>query len=224
MAAPSLVALQSASFAFEQSAAPTESSALSVSTAQATQGAPESLCFPPLPPLMAVCDEPEGEASYAMLRLHQGRVSEIIAGRLSLSGIEPVYSHEAMAPFTHVLSAVEEDFATPALSGKQRAVFLVRDSSRTLLPLEQAVAWIVAALNDSSKNNVLVHCHAGMSRSAAIVCAFLVDAYGLSVDAAMRRLRAARPIVDPNPGFRLQVRSWEATCAAKRMLAQCAAD
>ena len=57
---------------------------------------------------------------------------------------------------------------------------------------------------------VLVHCHSGVSRAAALVCAYLIAAEGLSYDEALARLRAVRPFVSPNPGFAAQLRTFEA--------------
>ena len=52
---------------------------------------------------------------------------------------------------------------------------------------------------------VLVHCVAGVSRSAAVVVAFLMWALGLPFLEARARVKAARPIVNLNLGFSLQV-------------------
>jgi hypothetical protein len=57
---------------------------------------------------------------------------------------------------------------------------------------------------------VLVHCHGGVSRAAALVLAFLIAHEGMCFEDALARLRAARPIVDPNPGFVSQLREFEA--------------
>jgi predicted protein tyrosine phosphatase len=46
-----------------------------------------------------------------------------------------------------------------------------------------------------------VHCHAGVSRSATVVLLHLMVNRGLTLDAAMARLRQVRPVVNPNPGF-----------------------
>jgi len=56
---------------------------------------------------------------------------------------------------------------------------------------------------------VLVHCYAGVSRSAALVAAHLMTRLGLSLTEAMARVRAARPEADPNPGFVAQLRRLE---------------
>eukprot|EP00796_Vickermania_ingenoplastis_P011407 gene11407-7912_t len=48
---------------------------------------------------------------------------------------------------------------------------------------------------------VLVHCHKGRSRSAAIVAAYLMYRNGWTVDQSLQFMRRQRPSVDPNIGF-----------------------
>jgi protein-tyrosine phosphatase len=55
------------------------------------------------------------------------------------------------------------------------------------------------------KGGVLVHCYAGMSRSATFILAYLVACEGMSLGAAMQATRAARPCIKPNPGFMMQL-------------------
>ena len=53
----------------------------------------------------------------------------------------------------------------------------------------------------SEGNAVLVHCYAGVSRSASCVIAFLMQECGLTFLEAMSFVRKKRPIVFPNFGF-----------------------
>ena len=55
---------------------------------------------------------------------------------------------------------------------------------------------------------VLVHCHAGVSRSAAVVTAHVMRTRRLDPDEALAVVRAAHPAADPNPGFRTQLALW----------------
>jgi protein-tyrosine phosphatase len=45
---------------------------------------------------------------------------------------------------------------------------------------------------------VLVHCQRGVSRSAAIVAAYLMWKYKISLEEALQRVITARPVVCPN--------------------------
>lgn len=59
---------------------------------------------------------------------------------------------------------------------------------------------------------VLVHCHAGMQRSAAAVAIALIAMHGMKADDAMRLIRERRPIAfTPAANFERAVRSFEKT-------------
>ena len=62
----------------------------------------------------------------------------------------------------------------------------------------------------------LVHCAAGMSRSASLCAAYLVRSEGVTAAEAVKRVREKRQSVNPNPGFRDQLRRWERECAKAR--------
>jgi hypothetical protein len=56
---------------------------------------------------------------------------------------------------------------------------------------------------------VLVHCHAGVSRSATIVLLHLMAHRGYGLDAALAHLRGIRPVVAPNRGFMAHLRATD---------------
>jgi hypothetical protein len=57
---------------------------------------------------------------------------------------------------------------------------------------------------------VLVHCKGGISRSPAIVCAYLLHSgRARTVDEALAVVRKARPPANPNKGFMRQLRAFE---------------
>jgi dual specificity phosphatase 12 len=62
-----------------------------------------------------------------------------------------------------------------------------------------ATDYIKAAIK--SGGIVLVHCYAGVSRSASVVIAYLMRELGLTMLDALTYCRKRRPIVFPNPGF-----------------------
>ena len=51
------------------------------------------------------------------------------------------------------------------------------------------------------KNNVVVNCQAGISRSATVVIGYLMHTKKMSYDKAFNCVRRRRPIVNPNKGF-----------------------
>ena len=59
-------------------------------------------------------------------------------------------------------------------------------------------------------NTILVHCHAGMQRSAAVIAMFLMVVLGIPADDAMARIRAKRSIAFfPAANFEPALRRWE---------------
>jgi Dual specificity phosphatase, catalytic domain len=75
-----------------------------------------------------------------------------------------------------------------------------------LCVLYDALDWTHAAL--ASGGVVLVHCSQGVSRSAALVCAYLMWSEKLSFDAAFEAVKAARCVASPNIGFSCQLMQW----------------
>lgn len=73
---------------------------------------------------------------------------------------------------------------------------------------DEAHAYIDDALRDGA--SVLVHCNQGVSRSATIVVSFLMRRLRLSASDALRRARAARACVRPNPGFMSALDAYDA--------------
>ncbi len=62
---------------------------------------------------------------------------------------------------------------------------------------------------------MLVHCYAGVSRSASCVIAFLMQECGLTFIEAMAYVRKKRSIVFPNFGFQRQLMEFEKLLRAK---------
>ena len=59
------------------------------------------------------------------------------------------------------------------------------------------------------KETILVHCQAGISRSASLVLAHLIINRHMTAIDALKWLRARRPCVDPNRGFWRQLEEIE---------------
>jgi len=70
--------------------------------------------------------------------------------------------------------------------------------------LSQCISFIDNAIN--SKKNVLVHCNAGVSRSASVILAYLIVKNNLTFDDAYLMVKTARPCIKPNDGFMIQLR------------------
>jgi len=57
--------------------------------------------------------------------------------------------------------------------------------------------------------NVFVHCMAGVSRSGAMVVAYIMKTNNLDFYSAMRLVKKQRPMVFPNLGFQKQLKSFQ---------------
>lgn len=63
--------------------------------------------------------------------------------------------------------------------------------------LSEAIGTVVDSLREG--NTILVHCHAGQSRSATVCVAALAIYEDISWDESFNRLRTARPSINPVP-------------------------
>ncbi|CAD8098242.1 unnamed protein product [Paramecium sonneborni] len=59
------------------------------------------------------------------------------------------------------------------------------------------------------KGSVLVHCAAGVSRSASVVIAYLMKTKGLGFSEAFNFVKKKRSVIQPNYGFIKQLRNYE---------------
>lgn len=79
-----------------------------------------------------------------------------------------------------------------------------------LKQLPEAVVAIDAVAGRG--RGVLVHCYAGMQRSAAVVCAYLMYKYRYPKHEAMRRIQQKKPeTFTPRPTFGVALRKWQQT-------------
>lgn len=60
-----------------------------------------------------------------------------------------------------------------------------------------------------SNKKVLVHCAAGISRSATVILAWLMKTYGMNRDKSIQFLQSRRSIIHPNDGFMKILGQWE---------------
>ncbi|CAD8168160.1 unnamed protein product [Paramecium octaurelia] len=59
------------------------------------------------------------------------------------------------------------------------------------------------------RTNVLIHCYNGISRSAAICAAYMMQKYKLSLNQTLHHIQQRRRLVNPNPGFIKQLQDFE---------------
>lgn len=130
--------------------------------------------------------------------------------------------------FTHVVDA-SNIVQLPQLSSIPVYYVRLTDSTYSQLPLEEASDFIQSALkpkdgssvdeHDAAKDqphsptakraNVLVHCNHGVSRSAALVMAYLIKACGFTLKLAFFHVQSKRQVAKPNVGFMKQLIEFE---------------
>ena len=81
------------------------------------------------------------------------------------------------------------------------------DGFKISVYFEESYLWIDEAL---SMGNVLVHCGAGISRSASIIIAYLMKKNKWTTDFSLKLVQGARPNANPNLGFQKQLKEFEA--------------
>lgn len=94
----------------------------------------------------------------------------------------------------------------------QLYIALDDDADQDIAPhLNDALLFIERSLAASTDGIVVVHCYAGVSRSATLVWAYLIKTQKLTPMRALTLLRKRRPFVNPNLGFMTQIVHWHAT-------------
>lgn len=124
-----------------------------------------------------------------------------ITDRLYLGNLQAATDFRALkeAGITHILQVANgikpfyaKDFVYKVIS--------VTDTQNTNLirHIPASIAFIQEAI---SKGAVLVHCYAGVSRSATVVLAYLMQNRGMSFQEAFAFASKKRPVIFPNMGF-----------------------
>lgn len=83
-----------------------------------------------------------------------------------------------------------------------------------MLHLDEGVDFIKTAI--TKEEPVLVHCNAGVSRSASFVIAYFIREEGMTFREALTHVVTRRPSVMPNLGFQKQLEQYYKVCADKK--------
>lgn len=121
------------------------------------------------------------------------------------------------AKITHILSVLDFNYCDQRPDfAKYTRLFIQADDvwdENLLQHFTKTNAFISAALKEE-ESRVLVHCAMGISRSATIVCAYLMWSQRLKADEALGMARLGRSRCDPNAGFMIQLHVYERMLAA----------
>lgn len=146
------------------------------------------------------------------------RVPNHIIGGLYLGSIDSAYNKHGLQNLgvTHVISVLEAPVPYP---GRFRYLPIELPDLDTT-NLYAYFSTTTDFINQAMRNNAacLVHCHAGVSRSATIVLAWVMKTYRLRRDDAIEFVRDRRPVIQPNDGFLEQLAQWEAEIAKQKKL------
>ncbi|GAU97894.1 hypothetical protein RvY_09117 [Ramazzottius varieornatus] len=110
---------------------------------------------------------------------------------------------------THVLNVTSHSPCHYEKEGIRYKRLPASDSGQQNLAqyFKEAFEFIDEARNASC--NVLIHCQAGVSRSATIVVAYLMHHKKMSMDEAYRLVKAKRSVISPNFNFMGQLMEYE---------------
>lgn len=134
--------------------------------------------------------------------------NEIIEG-LYLGSLSAVYNYEHLKQnnITHIISIIP-GFTPPYPNDFEYMIVNALDDEQTNLfnVFEKTNKFINKAYEENGK--ILVHCAVGRSRSATIVCAYIIDSFGMNVDYVLNVVKEKRNIVEPNSSFLKQLQEY----------------
>ncbi|XP_042666144.1 dual specificity protein phosphatase 12 [Centrocercus urophasianus] len=129
---------------------------------------------------------------------------------LYVGGAESCSSSKALAAAGVMAVLTVDAEEPPPVPGVQALYIRALDEpgADLLSRLDECAAFIGAAL--AGGGAVLVRCQAGVSRSVAVVTAYLMKSQGLGWEEAYAAVRAAKPDAEVNLGFQRQLKLYEA--------------
>ena len=78
--------------------------------------------------------------------------------------------------------------------------------------LQKLILFCFISFTDNARDNagkVLVHCHAGVSRSATVCIAYLMFKNNMFLEEAFEHVRLRRGVISPNLNFMQQLKEYE---------------
>jgi protein-tyrosine phosphatase len=92
----------------------------------------------------------------------------------------------------------------------------ILDNSSENISQHFDIAHIFISQSLKEKKNILVHCHAGISRSATIIISYIMKSQMLTLNDAYKFVKDKRSIVEPNFGFYFCLAKFEKDLAVEK--------
>lgn len=151
--------------------------------------------------------------------------ANLITPRIYLSDLHTASNKDELTnlEITHVISVLECQPTFPtSITPEQTLHIPIADYLHVniLRHLETTTNFISSALAQNDSNKVLVHCHQGISRSATVVCAYLVATTAMSASESIAHVKDLRSVVYPNFGFRRQLDEYGTRFVGRRSTSQ----
>ncbi|KAI8875460.1 phosphatases II [Backusella circina FSU 941] len=149
-------------------------------------------------------------------------IQEIIPG-LFLGPFSSCRSVEELqqAGITHILCFIDENeqrlFRTQHLSSNfiYQTVAITDSNLQNIIPFfGQTTQWIADALAQNGK--VIACCSGGLSRSPTFVIAYIMETFGLEAIQAYHFVQNKRLCINPNDGFKSQLKEYEPIYKARQ--------
>ncbi|KAK5048056.1 hypothetical protein LTR84_006246 [Exophiala bonariae] len=128
--------------------------------------------------------------------------------------LSPNYQTPNRPKIRYILSLLNATHQQPQMLPSQEPDFVMKlimlrdnNNENLLQVLDEACNFIKSSLGNKD-GGVLIHCHQGVSRSASVMIAFVMEEMDLEYETALRYVRQGRPKVNPNPGFVAQLEMW----------------
>jgi protein-tyrosine phosphatase len=129
-----------------------------------------------------------------------------IGGRWPLDAVDELVRRERIRAIVDLRAEDRDDEALLRRHGIEFLHLPTEDGSAISREmLDEGVGWVCQRLDRGDP--VLIHCQAGVGRSALLALCTLV-AGGSEPLAALERIKAARPVVSPSPPQLEAFRSW----------------
>ncbi|CAD8059989.1 unnamed protein product [Paramecium sonneborni] len=138
-------------------------------------------------------------------------------GALYLSGIEaainPYLLHQNQIS---AILTVGSEMANLQFQDANHKILYLNDTSHD--PIKKYFDESIQFIQENRQRcNVLVHCYVGVSRSATIIIAYLMQICNFSLQKSFLHLQQVRPLINPNPGFMLQLQNFDQELLIKRL-------